>query len=143
MAEASSDKLAFDLVSPEKVLAQREADMVVVPGDEGDFGVLVNHAPILSLLRPGVIQVYEGNTAVERYFVDGGFAEANPSGLTVLAEAAVPMAELTLDGVRGLLRNAEEDLADTKAPSEGELARLERAVVVARARVEAVETQDR
>lgn len=143
MAEASGNKVAFDLVSPEKVLAQLEVEMVVVPGEEGDFGVLAEHAPILSLLRPGIIQVYDGNTVIERFFVEGGFAEANPAGLTVLAEAAVPMAELTLDGAKGLLRNAEEDLADTKAPSESELARLERTIAIARARVEAVETQDR
>jgi F-type H+-transporting ATPase subunit epsilon len=139
MAEAASGKVAFDLVSPEKVLAEHEADMVVVPGEEGDFGVLAQHAPVLSLLRPGIVSVYEGNQVVESFFVEGGFAEANPTGLTVLAEAAVPLAELTVDGARARLRDAEEDLADTKAPSDTELARLERAVVVARARVEAAE----
>lgn len=141
MAEASSGKVAFDLVSPEKVLAQHEVEMVVVPGEEGDFGVLAEHAPILSLLRPGVIQVFDDNKVVERFFVEGGFAEANPTGLTVLAEAAVSMEELTLDKVKGQLQNAEEDLVDTKNPSDSERARLERTIAIARARVEAVETQ--
>ena len=141
MAEASSGKVAFDLVSPEKVLAQHEVEMVVVPGEEGDFGVLAEHAPILSLLRPGIIQVFDDNKLVERFFVEGGFAEANPTGLTVLAEAAVSMEDLTLDEAKVQLRNAEEDLTDTKDPSESERARLERTIAIARARVEAVETQ--
>ena len=140
MAETSGDKVAFELVSPERVLASVAADMVVVPGEEGDFGVLANHAPLLSLLRPGVIAIYEGSAVSERIFVEGGFAEVNPTGLIVLAEAAAPLRELSLDKARQTLKDAEEDLADTKDPSEGEKARLERAIAIARARVEALET---
>lgn len=139
MAEASSDKVAFELVSPERVLASLEADMVVVPGEEGDFGVLANHAPLLSLLRPGVISIYQGNDVQDRVFVEGGFAEVNPEGLIVLAEAAAPMKELSLDKARQQLKDAEEDLADTKEPSESEKERLERAIAICRARVEALE----
>ncbi len=139
MAEASSDKVAFELVSPERVLASVAADMVVVPGEDGDFGVLANHAPLLSLLRPGVISVYQGQQAEQRVFVEGGFAEVNPRGLIVLAEAAAPMAELSLEGARQDLRDAEEDLADTRDASQSERQRLERAIAVARARVEALE----
>ncbi len=143
MAEGASDKVAFELVSPERVLASVQADMVVVPGEEGDFGVLANHAPLLSLLRPGVIEVHDGNAVSNRIFVEGGFAEVNPNGLIVLAEAASPLAELTLDEARSLLRNAEDDLADAKAASEAEILRLERAIAVARLRVEAVEAHGR
>lgn len=143
MAEGAGDKVAFELVSPERVLASVQADMVVVPGEEGDFGVLANHAPLLSLLRPGVIEVHDGNAVSNRIFVEGGFAEVNPNGLIVLAEAASPLAELTLDEARSLLRNAEDDLADAKAASEAEILRLERAIAVARLRVEAVEAHGR
>lgn len=136
---ADDDKVAFELVSPERVLASVAADMVVVPGEEGDFGVLANHAPLLSLLRPGVISIHQGNEVSERVFVEGGFAEVNPEGLIVLAEAAAPLKELTLDKARQSLKDAEEDLADTKDPSEGERQRLERAIAVERARVEALE----
>jgi len=139
MAEASSGKVAFELVSPERVLASLEADMVVVPGEEGDFGVLADHAPLLSLLRPGVIAIYQGNEVQDRVFVEGGFAEVNPEGLIVLAEAAAPMQELSLDKARQQLKDAEEDLADTKDPSESERERLERAIAIGRARVEALE----
>ncbi len=141
MAEASTDKLAFELVSPERVLSSVHADMVVVPGEDGDFGVLVEHAPLLSLLRPGVISIYQGQQVADRIFVEGGFAEVNPKGLIVLAEAAAPMGELNLDDARQQLKDAEEDLGDAKDPSEPERERLERAIVVARARIEALEFQ--
>lgn len=141
MAEASTDKLAFELVSPERVLSSVHADMVVVPGEEGDFGVLVEHAPLLSLLRPGVISIYQGQQVADRIFVEGGFAEVNPKGLIVLAEAAAPMGELNLDDARQQLKDAEEDLGDAKDPTEPERERLERAIVVARARIEALEFQ--
>ena len=140
MAEGSSDKVAFELVSPERVLASLEADMVVVPGEEGDFGVLAQHAPLLSLVRPGVIEVYEGNSVSQRIFIEGGFAEVNPRGLIVLAEGAEPLPELSLDRAKSLLRNAEDDLADAKAPSDDERERLEKAIEVAKLRVEMVET---
>jgi len=140
MAEGAGDKVAFELVSPERVLASLEADMVVVPGEEGDFGVLAQHAPLLSLVRPGVIEVYEGNSVSQRIFIQGGFAEVNPRGLIVLAEGAEPLAELSIDQAKSLLRNAEDDLADAKTPSDEERERLEKAIEVAKLRVEMVET---
>ncbi len=140
ISDSTTGKVAFELVSPERVLASLEADMVVVPGEEGDFGVLAQHAPVLSLLRPGLIEIYDGNKVSERVFVEGGFAEVNPNGLIVLAEAANPLSELSLDEARSLLQRAEDDLADSREPSEGERERLERAVSVAKLRVEAVET---
>ena len=80
-----ADKLKFELVSPERVLASLEADMVVVPGGEGHFGVQPEHAPFMSTVRPGVIDVHDGGRITERIFVEGGFAEVNPEGLIVLA----------------------------------------------------------
>jgi F-type H+-transporting ATPase subunit epsilon len=140
MADAASDKVAFELVSPERVLASLQVDMVVVPGEEGDFGVLADHAPLLSLVRPGVIEVHEGNAVSQRIFIEGGFAEVNPKGLIVLAEAATPLAELSVDHAKSLLRNAEDDLTDVKEPSDAERERLEKVIEVARLRLEAVET---
>jgi F-type H+-transporting ATPase subunit epsilon len=140
ISDSTTGKVAFELVSPERVLASVQADMVVVPGEEGDFGVLAQHAPVLSLLRPGLIEIYEGNAVSERVFVEGGFAEVNPNGLIVLAEAANPLSELSLDEARSLLQRAEDDLSDAKEPTEAERERLEQAVIVAKLRVEAVET---
>ena len=76
-----ASKVAFELVAPERLLASIEADMVVIPGAEGDFGVLPDHAPLMSLLRPGVIAVYQGDRVDRRLFVDGGFAEVNDARL--------------------------------------------------------------
>jgi len=137
-----ADSLRYELVSPEEQLAAGEAEMVVAPGEDGDFGVLANHAPVVSLLRPGVIAVHEeGGGEPERIFIEGGFAEINPEGLILLAEAATPLTDLELEKCRQWLRDAEEDLADAKEPSEAERERLERRITIARARVEALTGQ--
>lgn len=134
-----ADKVAFELVAPERLLASVDCDMVVVPGEEGDFGVLPNHAPLLSLLRAGVISVYQGDRVEQRVFVAGGFAEVNERGCTVLAESAEPLEEIDPASAQQRLRDAEEDLATAREPSEAERLRLERLVAMARARVEATE----
>lgn len=132
-----ADKLQFDLVSPERVLVSEAVDMVVVPGAEGDFGVLSGHAPVMALLRPGLITTYEGERPAKRIFVAGGFVEANPKGVIVLAEAADVVGEMTQDQATALLRDAEEDLQVATSASEHERTKLEQALTVARARVEA------
>ena len=81
--------LHFTLVTPEKQLRSEDVHMVVVPGTEGDFGVLEGHAPFMSVIRTGELQVFSGPaTVIARIHVEGGFAEVNEQGLTVLAEAA-------------------------------------------------------
>ncbi|MDX6749446.1 F0F1 ATP synthase subunit epsilon [Geminicoccaceae bacterium 1502E] len=135
----ADNTLRFELVAPERLLASEEVDMVVLPGSEGDFGVLPQHAPFLSLLRPGIIGIYRGDKLERRIFVAGGFAEVNGQGCIVLGEAAEPVDELDAEKARQALKNAEEDLADAKEPSESERERLERAIRVAQARLEAAE----
>jgi F-type H+-transporting ATPase subunit epsilon len=103
----------FDLVSPEKLLLSEAVDQVDVPGAEGDFGVLAGHAPLVSTLRPGILTVYRGGDVL-RVVVYGGFAEVNPQGLTVLADAAVPLEEFDRDVLAGMIKDAEEDAADAK-----------------------------
>ena len=134
-----ADKLSFELVAPERVLASAEADMVVLPGEDGDFGVLPEHAPLVSLLRSGTIRIYQGDEIERQVFVAGGFAEVNPKGLIVLAEAAEPLDEIEPDEARQRLKDAEEDLDDAKDPEDLERERLEKHVAIALARVEAVE----
>ena len=80
----------FELVTPEELLVSRDVDMVVVPGSEGNFGVLPGHSPLISTIRPGTIDIYEGNTIAERIFVAGGLAEVTPERCTVLADEALP-----------------------------------------------------
>ena len=131
-----AEKIQFDLVSPERLLASEQVDMVVLPGEEGDFGVLAEHAPVLSLLRPGLITTYAGDRPDKRIFVAGGFAEVNQSGCTVLAEAAEPVEEIDRGRAARALQDARDDLSDTKSPSESERERLERAVKIAEARLD-------
>jgi F-type H+-transporting ATPase subunit epsilon len=87
-------KITFELVSPERLLLSQQVDMVVVPGSEGYFGVLIGHTPLISTLKPGVIDVYDGGKVTERIFVGGGFAEATPDRCVVLAETAMPVGEI-------------------------------------------------
>lgn len=107
-------KVAFELVSPERLLLSEDVDMVEVPGEEGDFGVLVRHAPLISTLRPGVIKVHDGGSITQRIFVAGGFAEVTPQRCTVLAEEAVEVAEIDKAAAEQRLSDARDDLLDAK-----------------------------
>jgi len=131
----AEDKVAFQLVAPERLLARAEVDMVVAPGAEGDFGVLPHHSPFMSVLRPGVLETYQGNQVSERIFVGGGFAEVNERGCTVLAEEAMPVEEIDLEKARKRLSDAQDDLKEVI----DDLARgrLEREVKIAEAQIQA------
>jgi F-type H+-transporting ATPase subunit epsilon len=135
VADGVADKVAFQLVAPERLLASAEVDMVVVPGSEGDFGVLPHHSLFMSTLRPGVIETYEGGQVSRRIFVAGGFAEVNARGCTVLAEEAMPVAEIELEDARRRLADAQDDLRN--APDDAARARLEREITVAEAQIQA------
>lgn len=111
-----ADLLKFELVSPERLLSSGDVQQVVVPGTEGEFTVLVNHAPVLSTLKPGVVTVTDENGSAERIFVRGGFAEVNPAGLTILAEEAVAVSELSADDLAQKIQNAREDVDDATDP---------------------------
>lgn len=104
----------FDLVSPEQLLMSAEVTQVDVPGSEGDFGVLAGHAAVITTLKPGVVTVKTQGAADERIFVRGGFAEVNLQGLTILAEEAMPLAELNAAALDQQVKDAEEDVADAK-----------------------------
>lgn len=108
-----ADRLSFELVSPERLLLSAQVDMVVVPGTEGEFGVLAGHSPLVSTLRPGVIVVYDDKSQ-QRIFVRGGFAEVTAEGLTVLAEEAIDLATLDTATLAARIKDAEEDVADAK-----------------------------
>jgi len=130
-----ADKVEFELVSPEKLLTSQPVDMVVVPGTEGDFGVLAGHAPMISTVRPGVIDVYEGDRVIDRVFVAGGFAEVTETRCTVLAEQALPLADIDRAKVEKEVQDLSEDLDDGK--SDGERAEVEAKLAIARAKLDA------
>lgn len=103
-----ADTLKLELVSPERLLLSEQVEMVLVPGAEGVFGVLPLHAPTISTLKPGFVQVYKGGVVAESFFVTGGFAEVTPTTCTILVDEAVPQEKLTRD-------YAAQRLAEAKA----------------------------
>ena len=102
----------FDLVSPERLLVSGEVEQVLVPGAEGDMTVLAKHAPVLTTLRPGLLDIGFPDGKSQRFFIRGGFAEVNPAGLTVLAETAIDLDELEADQLAQAIKDTEEDVAD-------------------------------
>jgi F-type H+-transporting ATPase subunit epsilon len=131
-----ADKVEFELVSPEKLLMSQPVDMVVVPGGEGNFGVLAGHAPMIATVRPGTIDVYEGDRVTDRIFIAGGFAEVTETRCTVLAEQAINVSELDRGEVEQEIKDLGEDIEDAK--SDVERATLVARLVVARAKLEAL-----
>ena len=100
-----TETIDFELVSPEKLLFSEPVEMVVVPGVEGDLGVLPGHAPLIASLRPGVIDIHEGGSIKKQIFVGGGFCEIGSSRCTVLATEAIPTDQI--DKSKALEREAE------------------------------------
>lgn len=129
----------FELVSPEKLLVSKDVAMVTVPGGEGDYGVLAGHAPLITTIRPGVIDVYadNDNTVSERIFVAGGFAEVTAERCTVLAESATPVAELDRVRVEEHLQRLLQELSHNHQAEAGHEA-LEKQVAIARAQLVAI-----
>ena len=121
-------KVTFRLVMPERELLATEADMVVVPGSEGDFGVLHGHAPLISTVRPGVLEVLQGNEVEQRFIVAGGFAEVTPERCTVLADEATPFEQVTAEQLAQREQAAERDLADAATDAEKAAALKELAI---------------
>jgi len=131
--------VALEIVSPEKLLLSRPVDMVVIPASEGDMGVLEGHAPMIVMLRGGLISLYEGDRVTDTLFVAGGFAEVTPERCTVLANEVSPVAELDKAEGERRLAEAEATLAGLDpADIAAEDLALERAQS-ARAMIEAVD----
>ncbi len=127
----------FELVSPERLVVSEPAQMVVLPGSEGDLGVLPGHAPLLSTMRPGTICVFENNKVGARVFVGGGFIEVTPRRCTVLAEIAVALDEIDRTATEQRIRDLGEDVTD--AQDDAQRAEAERELDVARAMLAAVD----
>ncbi|GAC1334521.1 MAG: F0F1 ATP synthase subunit epsilon [Beijerinckiaceae bacterium] len=112
----------FELVSPEKLMFSGEVEAVIVPGTEGQFTVLKDHAPLMAALKPGIVEVDETETKKARLFVRGGFADVAPSGLTILADIAVPVEEFDAAAIAAQIKDAEEDVADATGDEQRRLA---------------------
>ena len=132
-----AEKVEFELVAPEQLLFSASVDMVVVPGTEGDFGVLPGHAPLISLLRPGVIDVHDEGELSERIFVAGGFAEVTQARCTVLAAEAAPLRDLERGAVEARLEAARKGAGEAESDEEREA--FAKDIAVAEAMLAAIE----
>jgi len=123
-------KFAFDLVSPERQLMSTEVDVVSAPGAEGDFGVYAGHAPMITTLRSGVVEIEGAEGGNQRIYIAGGLAQVTNDRMVVLAEEAVMVADLSRDDLQQRIQNATEDLEDARDDearriAEAKLAHLE------------------
>ena len=106
--------ISFDLVSPENLIFNDEVGMIIVPGKDGDFGVLPGHSKVMSSLRPGRVMVYgEDKNLLKAFFVSGGFAEVNPEKCIVLAESVDEINELVKATLEKEVQELEEQESDT------------------------------
>lgn len=128
-----TETVEFELVSPESLLLSEPVEMVVVPGSEGDFGVLRGHSLLIATVRPGVIDIHEKGEVRESIFVSGGFAEVSPERCTVLAEEAVPVADIDRGEAEARLEAAREALAEAEQAEDGDTQAAERELKVAEA----------
>ena len=126
-----ADTVEFELVAPERLLVSTPVEMVVVPGAEGDFGVLPGHAPFISPVRTGVIDVYEGGNVDRRIFVSGGFAEVTPERCTVLADEAIALEGADRAAAESRISAAREALGDAESDEERDAAAANLAVAEA------------
>ena len=124
-----ADTFQFELVAPETLIYSDDIEFVVVPGAEGDFGVLPGHALLLSTVRPGIIEIFENDRPKERFFVGGGFAEVTPERCTILSTESVNLDDIDESTARQRLDTAERDL--NEAASDADREKCEKALEVA------------
>jgi F-type H+-transporting ATPase subunit epsilon len=125
-----ADKIDFELVAPEKLIISDQFSMVVIPGSDGDFGVLPHHSPLISTVRAGVIDVYQAESIEKRLFVSGGFAEVSRNRCTVLADEVISLADADIEAANARLAEAQDALE--KAADEAARDTAERELEIAR-----------
>jgi len=133
-----ADTVEFELVSPQRLLKSEPMEMVVVPGAEGDFGVLPGHSLLIATVRPGVIDIHRDGAVAEKIFVAGGFAEVSPERCTVLAEEAVPVGDIDRAEAEKRLEDAKAALAKAGEDTKGDTQAADKEVKTAEAMVAAI-----
>lgn len=114
----------FELVSPERLLFSEQVTAVVVPGADGYFTVMANHAPMMSTLQPGIVEATLAGGGMKKIFVRGGFADVAGASFTLLAEMAIPAEELNAEAIAAQIKDAEDDVADARTEARKEAAAL-------------------
>ena len=132
-----ADTFELELVSPESLLLSEPVEMVVVPGEEGDFGVMAGHAPVISNIRPGTLAIFEGGSVTMRVFLAGGFAEVTKERCTILAEGAVPVDDIDRSEVEQEISNLRDDIG--AASNDAERTHAEAALAVAEAKLHSID----
>ncbi len=120
-----ADAFNFELVSPERLLFSEQVTAVVVPGSDGYFTVMAHHAPLMSTIRPGVVEATLAAGGTKKMFVRGGFVDVAGTSFTLLAEQAMPVEELNADAIAAQIKDAEEDVADARSDAKREAATLQ------------------
>jgi len=133
-----ADTVAFELVSPQSILVAEDVEMVVVPGSDGDFGVLPGHSPLISTVRPGVIHIFAGGAVKTRIFVAGGFAEVTSQRCTVLSEEAMPVDDIDRSAAERDIADSNDDIRD--AGSDTERDNATRRIAIAKAKIAALDS---
>ncbi len=130
--------MLFELVSPEALLASEEAELIVVPGESGYFGVQKDHAPLMSSLQPGVIEVHKDGKLDRRLFVAGGFAQVDGERCTILADEAMPLEKLAeeRETLNASLAELREDISDQNDAQKKQ--HLEERLALAEAKLEVI-----
>ncbi|BAT18496.1 MULTISPECIES: ATP synthase F1 subunit epsilon [Asaia] len=128
-----------EIISPEKLLFRKEVEMAVIPGEEGDIAAMPDHAPIMLLLRGGVVSLYEGGVVTERFFVSGGFADITADRCTILADEALPIKDIVLTEAESRLETLELQLTNVAADDLADIERISRKIQSTRAAIEAAE----
>ena len=108
----------FELITPNKTLINNESEMVVVPGEEGDFGILPNHSNLISQIRPGVLRIYKNNKIDKSFFLYSGFAEVSDNNLIVLSETAFDVNDFKLNNFKDNISKFEKLKNQTKSEDE-------------------------
>ena len=119
-----AESFAFELVSPEKLVLSEQAMQVVVPGTEGYFTVMAHHAPVIAMIKPGVVEVTLESGDLRRLLVRGGFADVSPNGLTLLSENVSDLADFDIDELDQQIKNTLEDISDAKTDEAREKAEM-------------------
>jgi F-type H+-transporting ATPase subunit epsilon len=110
-----SQLFQLDIIAPDRILRSERVEMVVIPGAEGDFGVLPGHAPLISALRPGLLNIHSGTEIKEQFFVSGGFAEVSNNSCIILADRATPLSEIKRNEVVSRIENIKSELQSSNS----------------------------
>ena len=105
-------KINFDFVSPEESIVSSEVEMVLIPAKEGDAGILPNHAPFMSILRQGIVEVTFDKDNIKKYLVEGGFADVTPEKITILAESSLNLTDITDAALKDELTNIQDGISN-------------------------------